>query len=136
MIWCEGRLLLQLRDFKPEVADPGQWGLFGGHLDALESPDEGLRRELSEEIGWIPQQVLALGDFDEEDRRIIGYCATLEIPLSALLLGEGHDLGVFTLEEVATNFLYSTRCKQSFPLTPITRRAVSLWSEFSPPTNR
>ena len=50
MLQREGRWLMQLRDDFPGIVAPGCWGLFGGHLDAGESPEEALRRELLEEI--------------------------------------------------------------------------------------
>jgi len=49
VLWCGNRLLLQLRDFRAGISDPGEWGFFGGHLKDEEAPDEGLRRELLED---------------------------------------------------------------------------------------
>lgn len=46
----DGHYLLQLRDDKPGVWDPGCWGCFGGSIDERESPDLALRRELKEEL--------------------------------------------------------------------------------------
>jgi len=42
----DGRFLMQLRDDIPTILYPGVWGLFGGHLEAGESPEIGLKREL------------------------------------------------------------------------------------------
>ena len=50
MLERDGRWLVQLRDDIPGIVSPGCWGLFGGHLDPGESPDQALRRELQEEI--------------------------------------------------------------------------------------
>src|SRR4051812_3635422 len=47
----DGRYLVQHRDDKPEIWFPGHWGLFGGAVEPDESPEEALRRELSEELG-------------------------------------------------------------------------------------
>jgi 8-oxo-dGTP diphosphatase len=33
---------------------PGVWDVFGGHIEEHESPEDGLARELEEEIGLIP----------------------------------------------------------------------------------
>ncbi|MGB0278771.1 MAG: NUDIX domain-containing protein, partial [Prochlorococcaceae cyanobacterium] len=38
MIECDGRWLLQLRDDTEGILYPGQWALFGGHLDPGETP--------------------------------------------------------------------------------------------------
>jgi ADP-ribose pyrophosphatase YjhB (NUDIX family) len=49
-----GRYLLQRRDDRPDILHPGALGLFGGGLEAGESADEAIRRELAEEIGLVP----------------------------------------------------------------------------------
>lgn len=128
MLWTDGQMLMQLRDFRPEIDDPGQWGLFGGHLDPLEPAEAGLRRELGEEIGWTPGHLQALGHFDDHQHRIVGYAAALDVPINDLVLGEGCDFGAFTMAEVSSGMLFSGRHQQAFPLTAITRRAVALWS--------
>jgi len=51
MLERDGRWLMQLRDEIPNIVAPGCWGLFGGHLDPAETPEQALRRELLEEIG-------------------------------------------------------------------------------------
>ena len=57
MLQREGRWLMQLRDEIPTIVAPGCWGLFGGHLDPGEKPEQALRRELLEEISWEPAAV-------------------------------------------------------------------------------
>lgn len=47
----DGRYLLQLRDDLPGVSLRGYWGLFGGAIEAGETPEEALRREMQEELG-------------------------------------------------------------------------------------
>ena len=44
------KLLVYLRDDKPEIPFPNHWDLFGGHVEQNESPEEGLMRELKEEL--------------------------------------------------------------------------------------
>ena len=51
-----GCYLLQLRDLKPEIFFPDHWGLFGGATEPGESDEEGLCRELMEELGLGFQQ--------------------------------------------------------------------------------
>lgn len=41
---------MQLRDQREDIWYPGWWGCFGGALEAGESPIEGLKRELREEL--------------------------------------------------------------------------------------
>jgi len=44
------KLLIYLRDDKPEISFPNHWDLFGGHVEANETPEEALVRELKEEL--------------------------------------------------------------------------------------
>jgi 8-oxo-dGTP diphosphatase len=48
-----GRYLVQLRDAKPTIFFPDHWGCFGGALEPGESYEDGLRRELGEELGLV-----------------------------------------------------------------------------------
>ena len=45
-----GRLLIYLRDDKPEIPFPNRWDLFGGHVEAGETPEQALQREVKEEL--------------------------------------------------------------------------------------
>jgi 8-oxo-dGTP pyrophosphatase MutT (NUDIX family) len=47
-----GAVLLQLRD-QSARAEPGQWGLPGGHVEDGEDPEPAARRELAEETGLV-----------------------------------------------------------------------------------
>lgn len=47
---ADGRLVLQLRDDKPDIPHPGYWGPWGGRVEMGESPLEGAAREVREEL--------------------------------------------------------------------------------------
>ena len=45
-----GHVLLQQRDDRPDLAYAGRWTLFGGQVEAGETPEECIRREIREEL--------------------------------------------------------------------------------------
>ena len=46
----DGRVVLQLRSDIESIANPNKWGLFGGHVEAGESPNAAMLREVEEEL--------------------------------------------------------------------------------------
>jgi len=85
----DGRVLLQLRDDKPGIESPGQWSLFGGGLDEGETPEEGMLREVEEEIGFRVRHYRPLLVFDGWRGRYHIYLAAIAEPLERLTLTEG-----------------------------------------------
>ena len=111
--------LLQLRDEKPDIFYPGHWGLFGGHLEPGESPEEALLREIQEEISYTiinPQKFSCYAD--EKVKRHV-YYAPLQVSLDELILGEGFDFGLISLAEIVTGECYSTKAAKKKPLGSI-----------------
>lgn len=47
---AQNEVVLQLRDNKPAIPYPNCWTLFGGAVEAGETPDAAVRRELWEEL--------------------------------------------------------------------------------------
>ena len=102
----DGRYLLQLRDLKPGIFYPGHWGLFGGAIDADETAEAALRRELREEIGLIAEDLHPLTEFSftcGRHGRIDRYFYEVTIAnevLPGLELREGAQMKAFTAASI------------------------------------
>jgi 8-oxo-dGTP pyrophosphatase MutT (NUDIX family) len=97
----QGRILLQERD-RPKYGE--EWGIFGGGMEAGETKEQALRREIKEEL-----------DYDIEEYEYIGSVETLITPeltslrhtfiaplgdlLERCIIHEGKSARLFTLEE-------------------------------------
>ena len=55
-------LLMHLRDDKPGIAHPGCWAGFGGAVEAGETVEEAVRREVTEETGLVITNPIFLTD--------------------------------------------------------------------------
>ena len=103
IIHWQRRILLQYRDCDPHIYHPGYWGFFGGLLEERESPEQGLVRELEEELGWrVPRCDYLLTWRPDEQVIIYLYLAELDVPLSALRLGEGAGMALVSTAEIQT----------------------------------
>ncbi|MGB5134396.1 MAG: NUDIX hydrolase [Prochlorococcaceae cyanobacterium] len=112
MLHREGRWLMQLRDDIPGIVAPGCWGLFGGHLDPGETPEQALRRELLEEIGWQPEAVRFWLQQRNHRRLAHVFRVELTVPLSELQLLEGQDMALVSSEELLTGAIWSDRLQE------------------------
>lgn len=114
-----GRWLVQLRDDVPGIVAPGAWGLFGGHLDPGEGPGEALLRELHEEISWCPPAPLPYWFRHANAERIAHvFRAALPVPLASLVLLEGQDMVLASLEELRSGRVWSPRLREHRLLAP------------------
>jgi 8-oxo-dGTP diphosphatase len=116
MLQRDGRWLMQLRDEIPNIVAPGCWGLFGGHLDPGETPEQALRRELLEEISLQPLAVELVMVHHIHRRTAHVYQVELSVPLEQLQLLEGQDLGLVRPEELLSGSIWSTKLAAHRPL--------------------
>jgi 8-oxo-dGTP diphosphatase len=116
MLHRDGRWLMQLRDEIPDIVAPGCWGLFGGHLDPGETPEQALRRELLEEISWQPPAVELVMVHHIHRRTAHVFQAELSVPLEQLQLLEGQDLGLISPEELLSGSIWSAKLGSHRPL--------------------
>jgi 8-oxo-dGTP pyrophosphatase MutT (NUDIX family) len=112
----QGQFLMQLRDNIPGIVYPGHWAFFGGHIEPGETPEVAVKRELLEEIGYTPPVLSEFGLY--ADSKVVRhvYSGTLTVPVTDLVLGEGWDLGLLTLEDIQRGDRYSEQANQVRPL--------------------
>ncbi|MFN8286746.1 MAG: NUDIX domain-containing protein [Chitinophagales bacterium] len=100
-----GKLLIYLRDDKPEIAFANHWDLFGGIIEEGEKPEEALVREVQEELGVTLTDYRKFSEYDSDDRigkpnRKYVYYARLPMPVEELkLLEVGQALKGIDLNE-------------------------------------
>ncbi len=96
-----GRFLLQHRDDKPDIYNPGLWGSFGGGIEPYETPHDGLLRELREELSWQPESIEFYGAYPYERKLLIYvFIAPIGVPIEQLVLGEGQGMAFFAPDEL------------------------------------
>lgn len=119
------RFLLQLRDDIPTIAYPGFWGFFGGHLEPGETPEQALKRELAEEIGYTftvkPEK---FGCYHEPQVIRHVFAVPLTVACEDLVLNEGWDLKLLTPQEIESGACYSAKANQVRPIGPKHRQIL------------
>lgn len=124
ILYRHDKFLFQLRDDIPNIVYPAHWGLFGGHLDPGETPDVALRRELLEEIGYIPPTISEFGCYS--DLKVVRHVfqAPLMVELDRLVLNEGWDMDLLTPDLIRQGSCYSVKADRVLPLVPIAQRIL------------
>lgn len=91
------RLLIYLRDDKPDIPFPNCWDFFGGHLEPGETPEQALVREVREELGvelisWQLFRVYECMSGDAYPNTKFIYQARIDKTVGELTLYEGQRL--------------------------------------------
>ena len=108
----EKLFLLQLRDDVPNIAHPGLWGLFGGHVEPGETPAAAIKREIFEEINYLPPSIDFFAAFPAPELVRHVFVASLTVDLDRLELREGWDFGLWTPEQIMAGARYSSRADE------------------------
>lgn len=124
ILYQDDRFLLQLRDDIPTIAWPGHWAFFGGHLEPGEDPDTAVYRELEEEIGYTAPQLSLFERVEDETVVRHVYHGLLVVPVEQLVLTEGLDLGLWSVEDIRRGKRFSARANEERPLGPPHRQIL------------
>lgn len=99
--WKE-KILLFHRDNIPTIPDPNCWQFPGGGIEEGETPLEAMKRELVEEVSYVPDKLEFLTEIKRGDMTTYVYTAfvgDIEAKLFKIGKTEGQEIGFFTLEE-------------------------------------
>jgi 8-oxo-dGTP diphosphatase len=132
----DGRVLLQHRDDKPDILEPGVWALFGGHVDGSEPLADAFLREMQEELSWRPRH---FEHYRSVELPLPGqtymshvFAAHLDRPLSELSLNEGQGFALYAPdalpEALATDL---PQLFQEFAASDAYRRVRKTWDVIS-----
>jgi 8-oxo-dGTP diphosphatase len=113
ILYRQGTYLMQLRDNIPQIIYPGQWAFFGGHVEPDELPEIAVKRELAEEISYIPPNLELFRRYEltYADRQVTRhvYHGALAVDLEQLHLNEGWDFGFLTPADIRRGDRYSEK---------------------------
>ena len=98
----KGEFLLQLRSNDSKIPNPNKWSIFGGGMEEGETPEEAIKRELKEEIGFDLKEFKFYKVLDWDLFRDYTFEGKIDIPISQIRkqLTEGQDAKFFTKEEI------------------------------------
>jgi len=101
IILYEGDKILMQHRSEDAKRNPGFWGLFGGGIDAGETPLQAVKRECMEELEYQLKDPRHIDTETTErnDLRVEMYTFVEEYDGSPLVLHEGQGYGWFTIDE-------------------------------------
>jgi 8-oxo-dGTP diphosphatase len=107
----ENNVLLFLRDDFQHIKYPNMWDIPGGQIEACETPDECIVREIKEELGIHLTDFQLFEQREFPDRIEYTFWKRQNMDIKEVVLTEGQVLRWFTRHEVATtNLAFGFNC--------------------------
>ncbi|MBS3114226.1 NUDIX domain-containing protein [Candidatus Woesearchaeota archaeon] len=110
----KGEVILQERDNNPDIPYPGCLGTFGGEIDAGETPEQSIVREIWEELRYRLQDFQYFGNFPFEGYDIHMFRKVdIHIRLEDLIVREGERAVCVPERDITTNrYRFAFNCQQ------------------------
>ncbi len=97
----KNRVLLQLRDQKANILNPGVWAFPGGTSKSGESVVQASKREIKEETGLIIKKIkLFSSKFFSDQNAMVHFCMTKVSSQEQIHCYEGQEMRFFSILEV------------------------------------
>ena len=116
-----GEILLHLRDDKPDIPHPNQWGFLGGGCEDGEEPTQAVLRELFEEAELIvktAEPLCRIVDIEGSRGLATVFRVVTEVRLADMRLHEGQEIRFFSREQI-----------RELPLDPLIREILNQFFE-------
>ncbi len=108
------KLLLMLRDNKPEIPNPNCWSLIGGKSSEGETPEQTLIREFLEETNVAPERIQYMMKWPGTETHLF-FVPLSESEATTIRLGnEGQALRFFSIYEIEDLKLAGTFGKEFY----------------------
>ncbi|AFY71248.1 NUDIX hydrolase [Thalassoporum mexicanum PCC 7367] len=131
----QNKYLMQLRDDIPQIIYPGQWAFFGGHVEPGEPPEIAVRRELAEEISYVPPELELFRTYkftfsDRHTTRHVFHGALRGDYLTQLHLNEGWGMDFLTPADIRRGDRYADCAGMARPIAASHRQIMLDFLDF------
>ncbi|MFO7526956.1 MAG: NUDIX domain-containing protein [Ignavibacteriaceae bacterium] len=96
----KNEILLMLRDNIPEIPFPDMWDIPGGHVELNEVPEQTIKREMMEEMGFDVGEIHFFRKYGRENLTDNIFWKRADLNPDIIILKEGQRIKYFSREEI------------------------------------